>query len=411
MITCPKCGDGFALSESFIAPYLEQERAENQKLIGLARREATEAQKSLADRLAEIELAKATIEVEVSTRVAESQKSLRVQLRTQLETENSAKNEAQQEQIGDLQQKLQKSQKAELVAEKAKQQAELKAQSVDLEVIKQVNARLEELKDQAKTNAEENFKFKLAELEKKLSDTTNALDVAKRKAEQGSQQLQGEVLELDLHFELRKAFPYDQIDEVKKGQSGGDITHKVMTTNGNHSGSIMWETKRTQNWGSEWCGKAKEDARRSKIDIVIIVSTVLPKECSHFGEHEGIWITKPPYAIFLAQVIRAGIIEMTKVRQNALGKQDKAGILYDYLTGKEFHSRLEGVVEPFKAMQSELESEKRATTRNWAKREKQHQRVLNSALGLVGDLQGIAGSDMPSLEVMEIKALEPGCDD
>ena len=256
-----------------------------------------------------------------------------------------------------MQAKLKESQRAQLEGAKAIQAAELKAQSVDLEIVQQVNARLSDIQVKAKSDAEEHHKLRIAELEKKLADTASDLADTKRKMEQGSQQLQGEVLELDLHIELKSAFPWDQIDEVKKGQRGGDLTHRVMVGEGITGGSIMWETKRAQYWGADWCSKAKDDARRAKNDIVVIVSTVLPKDCTHFAPYDGIWVTKPEYSVMLAHVLRSGILDNAKVRQSALGKQDKAEILYDYLTGSEFHARMQGIVEPFIQMQRELETE------------------------------------------------------
>lgn len=253
--------------------------------------------------------------------------------------------------------------------------------------------------------AEDGFKFQILELKKKLDDTTEKLEEARKKAQQGSQQLQGEVLELDLQCTLVQTFPWDQIEEVKKGQRGADCLQKVMSSSSQRAGAILWETKRAQNWGGDWIAKLKADARESKADLAVIVSEVLPCQES-LGLVEGVWVVTPSLAIPLAYALRESIIKTAEARRAAEGKQTQAGIIYDYVTGPEFRARLEGIAEPFKRMQLDLTKERRLAEIRFNKRQKQIDRVLQACFGMVGDLHGMAGQDIAELEAIELKALE-----
>ena len=176
-------------------------------------------------------------------------------------------------------------------------------------------------------------------------------------------------------------------------------------------GAILWETKRAQNWGSDWTDKAKQDTREAKAEAAVIVSEVLPKGIASFGLHDGVWVTKPAFALPVAQLLRSGLVETAMARKATASKEDKADLLYDYMTGPDFFARLQGIAEPFAQMQQDLQKEKNSTIVRWNKREKQMTRVLHAAMGLTGDLQGLGGADMQSLEGFELKALASMDDD
>jgi hypothetical protein len=396
-IKCPDCGAEIPLTETIAAPLIAQIKEETEGKLREALDSKKEAEQKLRDELQSIEKARDEIDTEVSKKVGlklvEQEKAQREKIREELESEIKGAKEREQE----VTDRLKKSQEENQELLKAKQKAELDVQAAKLEAQKEAQTEISALREIAQKEAEESQKLKFAEQEKKISDLLNQLEDAKRKAQQGSQQMQGEIMELDLEETLRQIFPWDDIEPVKAGQRGGDLMHKVMSGPGIHAGTVMWEIKRTQNWGGDWPAKAKHDALNSKAELVIIVSDVVPKGIDCFGFFEGVWVCRPTFAVALAHALRQQMDQVANARRMAAGKQTKSEILYDYMTGPEFRARLEGIVEPFVQMQKDLDSEKRAITNRWNKRQKQIERVLMSASSLSGDLQGIGGSEMPEL--------------
>ena len=227
----------------------------------------------------------------------------------------------------------------------------------------------------------------------------------KRRAEQGSQQLQGEVQELDLESQARAAFAMDTIEPVPKGEHGGDVIQRVTGPLGQHCGTILWESKRTKNWSDGWLPKLRDDQRAAKADIALIVTQALPKDMDSFNLIDGVWVTSPRYAMHLAIALRQSLIEVAAARKAGEGQQTKMEMLYQYLTGPRFRHRIEAIVEKFADMHDDLEKERRATTRLWAKREAQIRCVVDSTAGMYGDLQGIAGKTLHEIEGLEVKLL------
>jgi hypothetical protein len=230
------------------------------------------------------------------------------------------------------------------------------------------------------------------------------LEEAQRKATQGSQQLQGDVLEIDFESTLRRMFPQDTIEPVKTGVRGGDILQRVLGEMGRPVGTMFWETKRAQTWGGDWTTKARQDAADAKAEIAIIVSEVLPKGISGFGPYEGVWCSTPAHAVVLAVALRQGIISTAEARQGALGRETKKDRLYDYMIGPEFRATVEGIALPFHELNDELIAEKRTTLTRWKRQEKRIERVLTSIASLQGDLQGIAGNEMLQLPGFELES-------
>ncbi|MCH8275212.1 MAG: DUF2130 domain-containing protein [Armatimonadetes bacterium] len=409
-IVCPKCGEHFPLESALTESIRISERATLQEEIDAAHRREEVAKGALSTREAEIENERAALQSQVATEVAKQRPQVEAQIRDQLSSEYASQLEAQGERNTELMDKLKEAQTAQSEAMKAKQKAELKAQSVDVEVDKRVSAQAEAIKTAARAAAEETSKFKILELQKKLQDTTNKLSEAQRRAEQGSQQLQGEVFELNFESILSHAFPEDEIEAVKKGQRGGDCVQRLKARVGKSTASILWETKTAQKWAKSWLEKAKRDAHNAKADVVVIVSTVLPKDVDHFGLSNGVWVTDPGYAVQLGGALREGVLQAHSARRAAKGRATKATRMYDYLTGPEFASRLHGIAEPFIQMKADLDSERRTLTQRWNKREKLLDRVLEAAFGMRGDLAALAGSDLKELEGIELEALAPPVD-
>jgi hypothetical protein len=232
------------------------------------------------------------------------------------------------------------------------------------------------------------------------------IDELKRKAEQGSQQLQGEVFELQLEATLRARFPLDAIEPVGKGEFGGDVLQRVVGPAGQACGAILWETKRTKNWTDGWLPKLRADQRAAGAELAILVSKALPKEVDTFGHVDGIWVTDFPFIVPLAIALRQSLIEVAGTRHAQEGQATKMELVYQYLTGPKFRHRVEAIVEKFSDMHADLDRERKTMTRLWAKREAQIQGVIESTAGMYGDLQGIAGKAFQEIDGLGISLLE-----
>jgi hypothetical protein len=273
-----------------------------------------------------------------------------------------------------------------------------------LEVRKQVDAKLAERETAVRTQEQEHAKLEKADLQKKLDDAVEQLAAAQRRMEQGSQQLQGEVLELAIEEGLRRAFPIDAIEEVKKGARGGDIIQRVMSRSGQTAGVLLWESKRAKEWSPAWTTKLKEDMRgcAAEIGILVSLSTAVPREWPAgqlFGLHDEVWVTTWSAALQLAEVLRCGLLDVHKQRLISAGKGEKMEAVYDYLTSPQFAQKLRAVYGAFQKMRDELESERSVTMQRWARREKQLQSGLAELVGVAGDLQGLAQQELPALEM------------
>ena len=246
------------------------------------------------------------------------------------------------------------------------------------------------------------------EKEQTIAAMQKQIEDLKRRAEQGSQQLQGEVQELALENLLRIKFPLDGIEPVPKGEYGGDILHRVIGISGQIGGTILWETKRTKNWSDTWLSKLREDQRIAKAEVAVIVSHVLPKDVDSFEMVEGIWVTNLRTFLPVAVILRQSLLDLAVARQVSDGQQTKTEMVYQYLTSSRFRHRVEAIVEAFSTMQEDLDKERKVIMKQWAKREEQIMRVMGATVGMYGDLQGIAGKSLQEIEGLELKTLEDG---
>ena len=315
--------------------------------------------------------------------------------------------------ITDLQEVLQ--QREEKLAEAQKAQAELlrkqrelddARRELELTVEKRVQEGLDATREQALKEAEGQMKLKVMEKEHTITSMQKQIEELKRRAEQGSQQLQGEVQELELEALLAAKFPRDTIEPVPKGEHGGDVLKRVNGPLGQSCGTILWEAKRTKNWSDGWLVKLREDQRAAKAEIAVLVSQALPKGVESFELIGGVWVTHPRAALPMAVTLRHTLLEVSLARQSSEGQQTKMEMVYQYLTGPRFRQRVQAIVEAFSSMQEDLDKEKRAITKQWAKREEQIERVMGATVGMYGDLQGIAGKTLQEIEGLSLNVLE-----
>ena len=200
-------------------------------------------------------------------------------------------------------------------------------------------------------------------------------------------------------------FPRDTIEPVAKGEFGGDVLHRVNGPQGQHCGTILWESKRTKNWSDTWLPKLRDDQRTAKAEMALIVSHALPKGVERFDFIEGVWVTESRCAIPVAMALRQSLIDLSAARDAGEGQKTKMEMVYQYLTGSGFRHRVEAIVEKFSDMQADLDRERKTMTRLWAKREEQIRGVIESTAGMYGDLQGIAGKTLQEIDGLDIPLL------
>ena len=302
--------------------------------------------------------------------------------------------------------KLAEAQKAQADLIRQKRELDDTKRELELTVEKRVQEGLSAIREQAKKEAEEGLKHKVMEAEQTIASMQIQIEELKRRAEQGSQQLQGEVQELELETLLSAKFPRDTIEPVPKGEFGGDTLHRIIGPLGQLCGTILWESKRTKNWSDGWLVKLRDDQRAAKAEIAVIVSQVLPKGVESFDLIDGVWVTHSRSMLSVAVALRHSLIEVASARQALEGQQTKTEMVYQYLTGPRFRHRVEAIVEAFSSMQEDLDREKKAITKQWAKREEQIDRVMGATVGMYGDLQAIAGKSLQEIDGLELVALE-----
>ncbi len=306
------------------------------------------------------------------------------------------------EQLTEKSQQLDSAKRQELDLRKRQRELEDRERNRELEMARALDVAREEMWSEAVAKSAAENQLKLREKDLQLDQMRKQINELKRKAEEGSQQRQGEAFELQLEDLLQSSFPLDEIEPISKGRRGGDVLQNVYSRSGCHAGRILWEAKRTKNWGSEWIPKLKEDQRNCKADIAVIVSEVLPPNITAFGQIDGVWMANFSSAAALAIALRETILQVTQARIAGAGKSEKMEVLYNYLAGPQFCQRVEAIVESFSAMKNDLDAEKRAMEKQWAKREKQIERVVQNTAGMYGDLHGIIGTSLPSVRTLEL---------
>jgi hypothetical protein len=336
---------------------------------------------------------------------SESHAAALAQARSVAERDFARQLQAFERQLAEQSEQLTAARQQELELRRAKSALQDRAGLLELEIARRLDQGRLEIETRIRAQEKERADLQHAELQKKLDDVNAKLIEAQQKSSQGSQQLQGEVLELALEEQLRQAFAVDAFEEVRKGARGADLIQRVTTRTLQVAGTILWEAKRAREWGRDWPAKLKEDMRAAGADIGILVTTTLPPAlpAAHvFGLHEDVWVTSWGAAVALAGALRGQILEVHKQRAISAGKGEKMEALYDYLTSPQFAQKLRAVFGTFKAMQDDLQRERSAAEQRLARREKQIATGMKELLGFAGDVQGLSQQSLPQLE------MEPG---
>ncbi len=309
------------------------------------------------------------------------------------------------EQLAEQERKTREAQEAELALRKEKATLEARARELDLEVARKVDAEKQKLEEQLRKLAADEQALKLKEKDRQIEELKALLEEARRKSEQGSQERQGEVLELDLEAALARAFPQDEIRPVPKGMRGADVIQEVRDGGLRPCGTIIWETKRTKAWSPGWLAKLKDDQREAGASVAVLVSVTLPEDIRAFGLVDGVWVASLACYLPLAIALREQLIRVAFARAAAQGMSEKMEALYRYLSGDEFRHRVEALVETFKAMEEQLAKERRALEKLWAERAKQIERLMTNTVGMYGAIRGVIGGQLPEIPALDLGAL------
>jgi hypothetical protein len=414
-IICPRCSLEFPLSETLAQPLLVAERTKLQheaeeRASALKKHEQDLSTRQLAldDLKQQLDARQNEIDVAVETKLRAERDVLAKAAEQKAAESYATRLLAAEKELAEKQAKLAEAENAELALRKERRTLEEEKQRLELEIERRLQSERLRIRAATQQEEEETYLLKIAEKDKLISDMKKQVEELRRKSEQASQQLQGEVMELELEAMLKSAFPGDLIEPVPKGRNGGDIIHKVIGPNGLQSGTILWESKRAKTWGGDWLSKTRDDQRLAGAHVGAIITTVLPKGVISFDFVEGVWVATMRCALPLAKALRLVLIEAAMAKVVVQGRDDKMQHMFQYLTGAVFRGRVSAIVEAIVEMGADLEAEKRAQTKNWARRQRRLELLMTGTAGMYGDLQGIVGRSLPELQGLSVPQLDDG---
>ena len=404
-ITCSKCGAELPLTEAVSHRVREQLEADFNRRLSESNAALQKREQQLAtDREALAQRAN-SVQQEVTRQVEVERKRVVAEAAQAAEDKLGIQLRDAQQQLETQRTRLKEAQEAELTLRKRQRELEEAKDALQLEVARTLESERQKIADAARQQGAEAERLKLADKEKLITDLQREIQNLKQRAEQGSMQLQGETLELEMEQQLRAAFRFDEITEVKKGQRGADITQRVFTGNGFSCGIILWEAKRAKNWSADWPEKLKADQREAGADLAVIVTTCMPEGTRGFASVDGVWVCEPMFAGALAGALRQGLISTAAQRVQQANRADKAQALYDHLCSTGFRQNIEAIVEAFLGLRDQLDAEQRAFARQWKEREQQLNKAINHTAMLYGGIQGIAGREaLPEIRTLALPA-------
>lgn len=414
-IVCPSCSHQFSLDqgitrhtiERYESDYAQSVAAQRKELESSVSKEAErKASKLFTDQVTKLEEDLADVREAEQKALAQIEKA-QTEARARAVADFALEKKALADDLSDKDKQVQAFRENEIALRKQKQQLEEQQANLKLELTRQLDEERKVLTEQISNREADRFSYLEAEYKKKIEDAQKANEDLRRKLDQGSQQLQGEVLELELENMLASVFFHDLIEEVKKGQRGADVLQTVRTSAGQACGKIIWEAKRAENWSDKWLQKLKDDQQSVGADIAVLVTTVMPRGVTDsFCRVGDVWVVTPQVMRPVAETLRVILLEGQRLKLVNTGRNEKMEQLYNYLSSAQFAQRMRTMLDGFEAMRSDLEAEKRAMQKIWAKRQMQIERVTGSMTNVVGELQGIAQDQLPQLEsILELNAI------
>ncbi len=327
---------------------------------------------------------------------------LQASIKKELEEEQSESISLLEKELAEKSNQVKELNKSKAEIEKLKREKEEIESKVKADSEIALTERLKLEKEKIQKSSDEQNELKLKQKEEQLKQLQEQLQIAQRKAEQGSMQLQGEVQELAIEEYLADRFPFDMIEEIKKGARGADCIQIVHTREVQNCGKIYYESKRTKEFSKTWIEKFKADMREKSVDVGVLVTEVLPSDMDRMGLLDGVWVCTFEEFKGLSTVLRESIIKLNHAKKSEVNKSDKMDLLYEYLTSNDFSMQIEAIVEGFTTMQSDLDTEKRSMARIWKQREKQITKVLDNTIGMYGSIKGIAGNAIGTVKALEL---------
>lgn len=411
-LSCPHCKREIKLTESLAAPLIEKAREQFTKAAQEREAKVAEREAALVAEKTRLQQQRALLEEEIADRVKRERKTIVAEEAKKARESLSHDLATKDEELASLKTlletrttKLAEAQKAQATLIEKQRELDEAKREVALSVQKGISTGLAAEREKARKETEERLKLTLAERDEKIAAMTRQIDELRHKAEQGSEQLHGEVQEIDLETTLKLKFEDDDFVAVAKGQRGGDIVQHVRGSQGTSLGKILWEAKRTKRFSHPWLAKLKEDQRVEKAEVAILVTHALPDDVESFDMIDGVWVTHPRFALPVALALRQSLLDLAKARLATEGHQTKQELVYEYLTSLQFRQRIEAIVEAYRDMREDLDKERRALMNHWSKREKQLDRMLGATTGMFGDLQGIVGRSLKEIDGLSVKRL------
>jgi hypothetical protein len=407
-IKCPNCGTSIDVNDILKHQLEDKIRHEYQQKASQQAKELATKNEALDKAKAEFEAKKKQENELFAERLEQakkvSEKEITEKLKKKLEEESKDRVTEMEKELSEKSEKLRELSKMEgEVAKLQREKLEMK-EAIEASAQKQLNETRAVEREKIRKQDDDKNELKFAALQKQLEDQKKLTEEMKRKQEQGSMQLQGEVMELAIEEWLASNFPLDTIDEIKKGANGADCLQVVNTRELQNCGSIYYESKRTKAFQPVWIEKFKNDIRVKKANLGVLVTEVLPNGMERMGIKEGIWICTFEEFKGLSAVLRQTLIKVNQAVQSQENKGDKMAMLYDFLTSNQFHLQMEGIVEGFTQMQTDLNSEKRSMQRIWSQREKQIDKVIDNAINMYGAIRGIAGNAVQTIKALELES-------
>lgn len=361
---------------------------------------STDAMKEELEReRASLTAERTSIEKEVLKRVDTNRRSMEAAAKAAAEAELVSV----REELGDQTAKLREAQNKEIELRKQQRALEQEKNEFQLKLTRELDAERSKIVEETSRKVSEDYSMKELEWAKHRADLMKQMDEMRRKAEQGSQQAQGEAFELAVEEILKEAFVHDSIEPVAKGVTGGDILQVVNTKTGARCGAIVWELKNTKAFSEGWVQKLKDNQREAKADLAVIVTKAMPAGVERIGQVDGVWVVDLKSMMGLALALRASLVEIAQAKRAQAGRKEKAEEVWDYINGPEFRGRMQAIVELFVTMKEDLDSERRSIEKTWAKREKLLMRAIGSSAGMYGDFQGLVGSSLPEIKALSME--------
>ncbi len=401
-ITCPNCSHKFDI-EGVIAKDIKSQldaelKAERDKI----QLEQENAYKELDLQKAEFESKRKKENEIFSDRLKKAKTEQAEEIKKQLREDFKVQIENQDKTLIEFQQKIRSFQQKEIELLQTQRKMDEQLHHKELELQRRLNEERELIQSKLKKSLSEELELKMKEKDTLLQQQNKLIEELKRKSEQGSMQLQGEAQELAIEEYLSKSFPYDKIEEIKKGVTGADTVQIVIDGMRNECGKIVYESKRTKAFSKDWIAKLKADQRKVQADIAVLVTQVLPKDMDRFGQREDIWICNYDDFKGLCHVLREILIRSASEKASQNNKGDKMELLYGFLTSQEFKLQITGIVDGFQTMKQDLDKEKMAMRRIWKSREKQLEQVISNTIDMYASVKGIAGSAVPAIDSLNL---------